>query len=149
MQVGHLNLVPVDIDVSVLDNSDSNKQGVSFTYRKHDGFALIFAYIGKEGYMLNHQLCPGSQNCQNQTPGFIADCVRLVDLLGLSGQVLLRLDSGNDAAENFAHFGKNHFIIKRNLRKESPEQWLAIARRVGQLQSARDGKNVYRGFVDH
>jgi hypothetical protein len=149
VQAGHLNLVPVDIDVSVLDNSDSNKQGVSFTYKKHDGFAPIFAYIGKEGYMLNHELRPGSQNCQNQTPEFIADCMGIVDSLGLNEQTLLRLDSGNDAAENFAHFGKSYFIVKRNLRKESREQWLAMARRVGQLQSTREGKNVYTGFVDH
>ena len=149
VQAGHLNLVPVDIDVSVLDNSGSDKQGVSFTYKKHDGFAPIFAYIGTQGYMLNHELRPGSQNCQNQTPEFIADCMRSVDSLGLSGQTLLRMDSGNDAAENFAHFGKSYFIIKRNLRKESLEQWLATARRVGQLQSSREGKNVYTGFVDH
>ena len=149
VKAGHLDLVPVDMDVSPLDNSGSNKQGVSFTYKKHDGFAPIFAYIGTEGYMLDHELRPGSQHCQNQTPEFIAGCMDIVDTLGLSGQTLLRLDSGNDAAENFAHFGQSYFIVKRNLRKESVEQWLATARRVGQLQSSRDGKNVYTGFVDH
>jgi hypothetical protein len=60
VRAGHLNLVPVDIDVSVLDNSGSNKQGVSFTYKKHDGFAPIFAYIGTEGNMLDHELRPGA-----------------------------------------------------------------------------------------
>ena len=149
VQAGHLNLVPVDIDVSVLDNSGSDKQGVSFTYKKHDGFAPIFAYIGTQGYMLDHELRPGSQNCQNQTAEFIAGCMRTVDQLGLSGQTLLRMDSGNDAEENFAHVANSYFIVKRNLRKESLEQWLATARRVGQLQSSRDGKNVYTGFVDH
>lgn len=59
VQAGDLDLVPVDIDVSPLDNSGSNKQGVSFTYKKHDGFAPIFAYVGTEGYMLNHELRPG------------------------------------------------------------------------------------------
>ena len=149
VQAGHLDLVPLDIDVSPMDNSGSNKQGVSFTYKKHDGFAPIFAYIGTEGYMLNNELRPGSQHCQKQTPEFIADCMDRVDKLGLSGQTLLRLDSGNDAAENFAHFGQSYFIVKRNLRKECVEQWLATARRVGQLQSSREGKNVYTGFVDH
>ena len=60
-----------------------------------------------------------------------------------------RLDSGNDAEENFTHFGQSYFIVKRNLRKESREQWLATARQVGQLESSREGKNVYTGFVDH
>jgi hypothetical protein len=149
VKAGHLDLVPVDIDVSPLDNSGSGKQGVSFTYKKHDGFAPIFAYIGTQGYMLDHELRPGSQHCQNQTPEFIAGCMDIIGKLGLSGQTLLRLDSGNDAAENFAHFDQSYFIVKRNLRKESLEQWLATARRVGQLQSSRDGKNVYTGFVDH
>lgn len=149
VQAEHLELVPVDIDVSPLDNSGSHKEGVSFTYKKHDGYAPIFAYVGTEGYMLDHELRPGSQHCQKQTPEFIARCIQTLDTLGLSGRTVLRLDSGNDALENFAKFGQNYFIVKRNLRKECCEQWLATARRVGQLQSTRDGKNVYIGFVDH
>lgn len=147
---GHLDLVPVDIDVSALDNSGSNKQGVSFTYKKHDGFAPIFAYVGTEGYMLAHELRPGKQHCQEGTPQFIASCVEELQGLGLSGRCLLRLDGGNDAEDNFAHFGENYFITKRNLRQEKREQWLATARRVGELEpDTREGKNVYTGFVDH
>ena len=41
------------------------------------------------------------------------------------------MDSGNDAEENFAHLKDHAFIIKRNMRREKPEQWLALARRVG------------------
>lgn len=149
VQAGPLELVPVDIDVSPLDNSGSKKQGVSFTYKKHDGYAPIFAYVGTEGYMLDHELRPGNQHCQKQTPEFISRCINTLDSLNLSGKVLLRLDSGNDALENFAEFGENYFIVKRNLRKECPEQWLATARRVGELQDTREGKNVYTGFVDH
>ena len=149
VKAGHLNLVPIDIDVSPLDNSGSRKQGVSFTYKKYDGFAPIFAYIGVEGYMLNNELRPGSQNCQNQTAGFIAECMDSIKDLGLSGQTLLRMDSGNDAEENFTQFDQSYFIVKGNLRKESREQWLATARQVGQLESSREGKNVYTGFVDH
>ena len=62
LKAGHLNLIPVDIDVSPLDNSGSNQQGVSFTGQQHDGFAPIFAYIGTEGYMLNHEQRQGSQH---------------------------------------------------------------------------------------
>ena len=149
VRAGHLDLVPVDIDVSPLDNSGSHKQGVSFTYKKHDGYAPIFAYVGAEGYMLEHELRPGRQHCQEGTPQFIGGCVAGLNALGLGGRCLIRLDSGNDAEENFAHFGEEFFIVKRNLRRECPEQWLATARRVGQLQDSRDGKNVYTGFVDH
>jgi len=55
VRAGHLDLIPVDIDVSPLDNSGSHKQGVSFTYKKHDGYAPIFAYVGAEGYMPDHE----------------------------------------------------------------------------------------------
>lgn len=41
--------VPVDIDVSPFDNSDSHKKGVSRTYKNFDDYAPIFAYIGTEG----------------------------------------------------------------------------------------------------
>lgn len=150
VRAGELDLVPVDIDVSPLDNSGSNKQGVSFTYKKHDGYAPIFAYIGAEGYMLDHELRPGKQHCQEGTPQFIGSCVRQLEALKLRGRCLIRLDSGNDAEDNFAHLGDQFWIIKRNLRKEKREQWLAIARRVGDLKNdTREGKNVYTGFVDH
>ena len=142
-------LVPVDIDVSPFDNSGSSKQGVSFTYKLHDGYAPIFAYVGTEGYMLDCELRPGKQHCQNGTPEFIHRSVKILKSLGLEGQCLFRLDGGNDAAENMDHFDGHRFIIKRNLRKESLEQWLAMARRVGDLQESRDGKKVYTGFVSH
>ena len=150
VEVGADKLVPVDIDVSPLDNSGSNKEGVSYTYKKHDGFAPIFAYVGTEGYMLDHQLRPGKQHCQEGTAAFIHSCVQQLDALKLNGKSLFRLDSGNDAEENFPFFGQNRFIVKRNLRQQKREQWLAIARRVGQRrQHTREGKNVYTGFVDH
>lgn len=144
-----LALVPVDIDVSPLDNSGSSKQGVSWTYKKHDGYAPIFAYIGSERHMLDCELRPGSQHCQNGTPEFIGQCVETIGKLGLDEKCLIRLDSGNDAGDNFDGFGENYFIVKRNLRKECPEQWLALARRVGDPIESRDGKNVYVGFTEH
>ncbi len=144
-----LEMIPVDIDVSPLDNSGSSKQGVSYTYKGHDGYAPMLSYLGTEGYMLDCELRPGKQHCQKGTPAFIRRGVEQLKKLGLDGQCLIRLDSGNDAAENFDEFGKNYFIVKRNLRKECREQWLATARRVGDLAESRGGKNVYTGFVEH
>ena len=77
------------------------------------------------------------------------DPANRIDFLGYTRICLFRLDSGNDAADNFECFGDNYYIIKRNLRKESLEQWLAMARRVGIKQKTREGKNLYVGFVDH
>jgi len=149
VNAGHLELVPVDMDVSPFDNSGSSKQGVSYTYKGHTGYAPMFSYIGTEGHMLDSELRPGKQHCQKGTPEFIRRNVEQLKKLGLDGQCLIRLDSGNDAAENFDEFGENHFIVKRNPRKECREQWLATARRVGDLAESRAGKNIYTGFVEH
>jgi hypothetical protein len=51
--------IPVDVDVSPFDNCNFHKEGVSRTYKGHDGFALIFTYIGSEGFMLDQELRPG------------------------------------------------------------------------------------------
>jgi hypothetical protein len=111
--------VPVDIDVSPFDNSGSSKQGVSCTYKLHDGYAPIFAYAGTEGYLLDCELRPGKPHCPCGTPEFIRRSVELLDQLGLSGEGLFRLDGGNDAAENqgLALADKNrtaeHHLLRR------------------------------------
>lgn len=49
--------------------------------------------------------------------------------------LLVRMDSGYDSLDNIKLMFKKEtqadFIIKRNLRKESPEAWLAIAKQQG------------------
>ncbi len=149
VDVGGLKLVPVDVDVSCLDNSGSHKERCGFTYKKTDGFSPIFAYIGTEGYMLDAQLRPGKQHCQKDTPEFLGQLRARVEHLGFRGRVLYRLDSGNDARETIGAFGQDYFIVKRNLRKESLEQWLDVAVAVGELEVPREGKKVYFGTVDH
>ncbi|MCF6175921.1 MAG: hypothetical protein L3J71_09145 [Victivallaceae bacterium] len=41
------------------------------------------------------------------------------------------------------------FIIKRNLRKKSKEQWLSFAQRVGEVNNPRKGKTVFTGEASH
>ena len=55
------------LDVSPFDNSKTLKEGVSRTYKGYDGYAPIFAYLGAEGYLVNTELRPGKQHCQNGT----------------------------------------------------------------------------------
>jgi hypothetical protein len=142
--------IPLDVDVSPLDNSGTKKERCSYTYKGYDGFAPIFAYIGSEGHMLNSELRPGSQHCQLGTPEFLQECIEMTDSLGISDQILLRLDSGNDAADNFYVIHEKYkYIIKRNLRNESPEQWLALAKRLGTAKKIREGKIRYTGTTSH
>ena len=150
INISGMTLTPVDMDVSPLDNTNSNKELVGRTYKGDDGFAPMFAYIGTEGFMLSNELRPGTQHAQKGMPEFLDKTSAMLKKLKLKYPALIRLDAAHDAEINFDHLPKEHyFIIKRNLRKECPEQWLALARRTGRQIESRDGKNVYIGEIHH
>jgi hypothetical protein len=134
--------VPVDIDVTPFDNSKSNKEGVSRTYKGFDGYAPIMAYIGTEGYLVNLELWIGKQHCQKETPDFLRETIELCRQL-TEKPLLIRLDSGNDASENIGIFMEESykynnvsFIIKRNPRQESKEEWLGSVRECCQTKQS-------------
>ena len=139
--------VPVDIDVTPFDNSKTKKEGVSRTYKGYDGYAPIMAYIGTEGYLINAELREGKQHCQKHTPEFLRETIRLCKQV-TKEPLLFRLDSGNDAAENIGILLEEgcRFIIKRNLRQESREEWFQKAQKYCQnVTRPREGKTVYTG----
>ena len=144
--------VPVDIDVTPFNNSKTSKEGVSRTYKGFDGYAPIMAYIGTEGYLVNLELRPGKQHCQKETPDFLRETIDLCRQL-TDKPLLIRLDSGNDASENIGIFMEESykynnvsFIIKRNPRKESKQDWLdSVKNCCTNVQNPRDGKTVYTG----
>jgi len=141
--------VPVDIDVTPLDNSKTKKEGVSRTYKGFDGYAPIMAYIGIEGYLINSELRDGKQHCQKNTPDFLRETLKLCRQI-TDKPLLVRLDSGNDAAENLGVLIENgaYFIVKRNPRNESKEDWLDNVKEwclPENIHSPRDGKTVYIG----
>ena len=109
-------LTPLDIDVSPFDNSKTSKEGVSRTYKGCDGYAPIFAYLGTEGFLVNAELREGKQHCQKGTPDFLRETLSLAHRM-IDDQLLIRLDSGNDAAENLGILLEDGswFIVKRNL----------------------------------
>ncbi len=91
--------IPVDADVTPMDNSGSHKEGVSRTYKGHDGYAPMAVYLGQEGYCIGFELREGKQHCQKDTPALLARALR--DAQKIAAQpLLLRLDGGNDAIEN-------------------------------------------------
>lgn len=55
--------VPLDVDVSPFDQSGSQKEGTSNTYKNFLGYAPIFGYLGREGYLVNAELREGKQHC--------------------------------------------------------------------------------------
>jgi len=122
--------VPLDMDVSPFDNSRTQKEGVSRTYKGSDGFAPMFAYLGTEGYLINVELREGSQHCQKNTPEFVDQTLKYARQI-TQAPLLIRLDSGNDSQDNFVMGEKWEnvdFLVKRNLRRESLYDWLNLAK---------------------
>lgn len=141
-------LVPVDLDVTPMDNSKTKKEGVSHTYKGFDGYAPMMAYIGTEGFLANAELREGSQHCQSNTPEFLRQTLKYSHKL-TDKQLLIRMDAGNDAAENLGILIEDGswFIVKRNLRRsETKEEWLDLAKECCKdVRHPREGKTVYVG----
>ena len=140
--------LPLDVDVSPFDNSKTKKEGVSRTYKGFDGYAPILAYLGLEGYWINLDFRQGKDHCQKGTAAFLAKTLHYARMIS-STPVLVRLDSGNDSADNIAVFDNQQvdYLIKRNPRKEKLEHWLDIARENGIKSEPRAGKTVYIGSI--
>ena len=133
--------------MSPMDNAKTSKQGVSRTYKGYDGYAPIFAYLGTEGFLVNAELREGKQHCQKGTPEFLRETLALAHQM-TDGQLLVRLDSGNDAVENLGILLEDGswFIVKRNLRKESKDAWLEEMKGCcHHIEHPREGKTVYIG----
>jgi hypothetical protein len=143
--------LPVDIDTTAMDNSKTKKEGVSRTYRGFDGYHPIIAYVGKEGYMLDCELRPGSQHCQKGTAAFIEGVQSQLKKIKKGSRLLFRMDSGNDSFDTLKMItsaGKlNYCIIKRNKRRENDEKWLKRAKRHGRCIKSRKGKKVWIGTL--
>ena len=138
--------VPLDVDVSPFDNSKTKKEGVGWTYKKFMGYAPIFAYLGEEGYCIGAELREGVQHCQKDTPEFLEGTLKNARLV-TDAAILVRMDSGNDAAENMKLM-QNHqnvdFIIKRNPRQESIEEHFNKAVMEGEeIVDTREGKETF------
>ena len=142
------DLVPVDLDVTPMDNSKTHKEGVSYTYKGFAGYSPMMAYIGTEGFLVNTELHEGSQHCQKGMPEFLRETLRLSYQM-TDQQLLIRLDSGNDAKENLGILLEDGdwFIVKRNLRRgETKENWLQLVQECCKdIRHPREGKTVYIG----
>lgn len=148
----HDDFVPLDVDVSPFDNSNSRKEGVTRTYKGFDGYAPIFAYLGEEGYLINEQLRIGKDHCQNNTPQFLKETIKLAKRV-TEKPILVRMDGGNDSAENIELAYDDEtacdFLIKRNMRRETIEFWRIIVgeNRENKTTNPRLGKVVHTGSV--
>ena len=139
LAMGH---VALDMDVFPMDNSQTHKEGVSYTYKGYDGYAPIAAYLGQEGWCLGCELRPGSQHANN---GFLDTLKRVLPRArSLTDKpILLRLDSAHDARDNRDFLREQDqidFLIKWNPRKQDPLAWADKAQAQKAWTLERDGK---------
>ena len=101
--------------------------------------------------MIDTELRPGSQHCQEGTPEFLRLLLERLPGKLSDMSLLFRLDSGNDSLDTIKALfndakAKNRFmILKRNPRKESCEDWLEYASAYGKATQERAGKTVWTG----
>lgn len=141
LDTGH---IPLDADVFPMDNSGTKKEKVSRTYKGHDGYAPIAAYLGLEGWCLEVELRPGSQHSQE---GFVPFMSRVLDKARAltAKKLLVRLDSGHDAIETrvlLSNAEKVSYILKWNPRRESTSELRTRAFSEGTVNEPRPGKKV-------
>jgi hypothetical protein len=141
LDTGH---IPLDADVFPMDNSGTKKEKVSRTYKGHDGYAPIAAYLGLEGWCLEVELRPGSQHSQE---GFVPFMKRVISRAKTltKKKLLVRLDSGHDAIETRVLLRKEKkvsHIIKWNPRREDTSNLCKRAFAEGKVTEPRKGKRV-------
>ncbi len=90
LPTGHL---PLDIDTFVMDQSDSHKEGVSYTYAGVDGYCPIALYLGTRGYCLELDLRAGSQHSACESEYNIERALGTACAVSRA-PLLLRADSG-------------------------------------------------------
>ncbi len=148
-KTGH---VPIDMDVTLMDNSNSNKEGANYTYKGFVGYAPLAVYLGKEGYCLLFELREGKQH--SQTGSLLA----LKRSINRACQItkkplLLRQDAAHDDTDNFVevslqskhHKRKIDFITKWNPRnKHRNGYWLNYAEKHGYFRCAEESTDGYR-----
>jgi len=120
------NMIPVDFDVTVMDNTGSHKEGVEQSYQpKIKGYAPMMTNIGSQGYLLNHEFRKGNahSNCAG-TYEYILQSMALARKLCPSQTILARFDSGNDSEKNIvalSQLDNTFYLIKHHIKGRNSE----------------------------
>lgn len=127
LQLDRHQHIALDIDVFPMDNSSSKKEGVARTYKGHDGYAPIAAYLGQEGWCLGCELRIGSQHSQKAFTPYLNQVIQRARRI-TRNPLLLRLDSGHDAEDSrrevARHKNVNHIIKLNPRRYHTTNRWL-------------------------
>jgi len=135
-----------------MDNTNTKKEGVSYTYKGHDGYAPMAAYLGAEGWCLACELRERSQHAQKEFVYVLERVVPRARQL-TTAPLLVRLDSAHDAGANRRWFEQQagvDYLIKWNPRSEDAEQWLPRFEKEAVWIQPREGKRIgiFSDFVE-
>lgn len=135
----------VHVDVAPMDNSDTKKEGVSWTYKGYEGYAPIFAYIGPHGFMLNNELRKGSAHCNCEgTREWFEQTLKVAENVAPARRLIVT-DAGHDAADNlelFEQATETDFVVKRNIRTDDRAWWLGLAQRQSKQRQQETGEET-------
>lgn len=149
IQMHGMDLIPLDMDVSVLVDGASRKEGVPPTCHRVNGHAPVFRHAGAKGCMVANQMRPGSQHCPDGEAEFLERCVKIMADAGCEpAELLPRVDSGHDSPD-FIQRAQGlgiRFLIKRNPRHGGGMQLADNIRCDGRPESPRPGKAIWRGI---
>ena len=94
------------------------------------------------------ELREGKQHCQNHTPEFLEESLKLAHSM-TNNQLLVRLDSGNDATVNMDLLinDGSWFIVKHKRRRNESEEMIlnTVKKCCKNVSAPREGKTVYIG----
>ncbi len=141
--------IPLDIDVTPFDNSNSQKEGVSRTYKGFDGYAPNYAYLSTEGYIVHSELREGKDHVQKGTVRFLEQAIKRSQAL-TDQAICVRMDAGNDSEANLrvCQTAGVDYLIKRNRRNKPVDAFLEEAHAQGIAPVIeREGKYRYDFFT--
>ena len=115
------DLVPLDLDVTPMDNSKTFKEGVSYTYKGFVGYAPMMAYIGKDAILKVKEYAE-----QGYTFAVVLDLSKYFDTL--NHEILIKLLRKNVKDERVVQ------LIKRYLKSGVMENGVVIDTEEGSPQ---------------
>ena len=139
--------VRIDTDPTILDNSDTKKQGVERAYNGVVGYAPICSFL-EGGFIVGAMLRPGSHHATHEGALAYHEGVRQrVRRISKHTRLLWVDDAAFDDVALMAARQKagDSFLTRHNLRKESPDALVALAKQEGRSHSPRPGKTVFTG----
>ncbi|QLA13167.1 IS1380 family transposase [Desulfolutivibrio sulfodismutans] len=138
--------VRIDTDSTILDNSDTKKEGIAKGYSGVLGYAPVCSFL-EGGLIVGVKLCPGSHHPLHEgTLDFHAAVRERVRKLTKAHLLWVDDAAFDDVALMAARLkAGDSFITRHNLRRERPDVLINLAMQEGRAHSPRPGKTVYTG----